>query len=265
MRHDTHPTDADLLLALDGELDRARTGVIEQHLQGCWRCRTRRDELQRAIAEFMPLHELQSPAIPPGDGPAAKLRASMASIGVDGPQRSPRRYAVPAMVGGVAIAAAAFMLTWFAGQRVSAGPLPDSRLTPGATRLISREQICAVPLEADDRGVPAHLAQQVFAQYRISSPKPRMYEVDYLISPALGGAEDVRNLWPQPYADGVWNSRVKDALEDHLRRMVCDGRIELATAQQEIARDWIAAYRKYFGAQRPIAAHALFVKDRPWE
>jgi len=63
----------------------------------------------------------------------------------------------------------------------------------------------------------------------------------------------------------VWNSRVKDALEDHLRRMVCEGRVDLATAQQEISTDWITAYRKYFRTERPLAAHALFVKDRPWQ
>ena len=30
--------------------------------------------------------------------------------------------------------------------------------------------------------------------------QPRNYEVDHLITPALGGTDDIRNLWPEPYA-----------------------------------------------------------------
>jgi len=42
---------------------------------------------------------------------------------------------------------------------------------------------------------------------------------------------------------------VKDALEDRLRNMVCSGQIDLATAQREISRDWVAAYKKYFNSR----------------
>ena len=76
--------------------------------------------------------------------------------------------------------------------------------------------------------------------------------MDYLITPALGGADDIRNLWPQPYAAPVWNARVKDALEYRLRDMVCDGGIELGEAQREIATNWIAAYKKYFHTEEPL-------------
>jgi hypothetical protein len=30
------------------------------------------------------------------------------------------------------------------------------------------------------------------------------YQVDYLINPQLGGTDDIRNLWPQPYGTTVW-------------------------------------------------------------
>jgi hypothetical protein len=71
------------------------------------------------------------------------------------------------------------------------------------------------------------------------------YEVDYLITPALGGADDIRNLWPQSYVSTAWNARVKNALEDRLRDLVCRGQLDLGEAQREIATDWIAAYKKY--------------------
>lgn len=40
----------------------------------------------------------------------------------------------------------------------------------------------------------------------------------------------------------VWNAQVKDALEDRLWELVCNGQLDLATAQREIAGNWIEAY-----------------------
>lgn len=146
------------------------------------------------------------------------------------------------------------------------GPQEDARpnrtLTPGATIPVSREALCAAG--EPDRTVPVRVAYAVFDQYGIRDPKPRAYELDYLITPALGGADDVRNLWPQPYAGGMWNARVKDALEDFLRDKVCTGEMELEEAQREIATDWIAAYKRYFGTNAPLVAHLSFQKDRAW-
>jgi hypothetical protein len=68
-----------------------------------------------------------------------------------------------------------------------------------------------------------------------------------------GGATDIRNLWPEPNYDTAWNAHVKDQLEERLHEMVCRGDVDLATAQQDISKDWIAAYRKYFHTDNPIA------------
>jgi hypothetical protein len=76
--------------------------------------------------------------------------------------------------------------------------------------------------------------------------------VDYLITPALGGADDIHNLWPQSYSATVWNAQVKDALEDRLRDLVCEGKLDLATAQRDISGNWIAAYKRYFNTDRPV-------------
>ena len=126
--------------------------------------------------------------------------------------------------------------------------------------------VCTAP-DHDEPGpvVSASLARQVFRRYGIRNPRPRSYEVDYLVPPALGGTADPSNLWPQPYSAGVWNSRVKDALEDRLRALVCEGKLDLATAQRDLASDWIAAYKKYFHTGAPLLDHVAFVKDRPWE
>ena len=87
-----------------------------------------------------------------------------------------------------------------------------------------------------NKAVTAALRRKVFEEYGIAGADPRAYEVDYLVTPALGGADDIHNLWPHSYSSTVWNAPVKDALEDRLREMVCDGSLDLAEAQREIAR-----------------------------
>lgn len=102
-----------------------------------------------------------------------------------------------------------------------------------------------------NKAVSATIQKQVFAEYGIAAAEPWAYEVDYLVTPALGGADDLRNLWPHSYST-VWNARVKDDLEDRLRSMVCDGSLDLAEAQHEIAANWIAVYKKYFHTEYPL-------------
>jgi len=87
---------------------------------------------------------------------------------------------------------------------------------------------------------------------------PDEYELDYLITPQLGGSPDPRNLWPQRYGARVWNASVKDQLEDLLPRLVCEGRVDLRTAQKDIAADWVSAYRKYFKTAAPLRPSTAF-------
>lgn len=134
---------------------------------------------------------------------------------------------------------------------VRAVTMPDPRLTPGATVVMQPSQVCASD-NVKNRDVPKELQRKVFEKYGIKGSPTQAYEVDYLITPALGGAEDVHNLWPQSYKATVWNAFVKDQLEDYLREQVCSGSMDLATAQQEIAGDWIAAYKKYFHTEQPL-------------
>jgi hypothetical protein len=35
--------------------------------------------------------------------------------------------------------------------------------------------------------------------------------------------------------------------------MVCAGKVDLSTAQKDIASDWIAAYKKYFHTDAPLS------------
>ncbi len=255
-----HISDAELLQWLDGELTVDRATVIGKHVQNCYPCLARQCKLQDGLAHYLQARSaLLDGQVPPIDGPVAKFAARLRTMP---PVTQPSRtWALPAIALAAAMALAGF---WWIANHAEHPMKPNARLTPGKTLALSREQVCAVPADDDQRIVPAALAGQVFTSYGIR-PTPRSYEVDYLIAPALGGATDVRNLWPQPYAGGVWNARVKDALENQLRQLVCDGAVDLPTAQHEIATDWIATYRKYFRTDQPLAAHAHYLKDRPWE
>lgn len=102
-----------------------------------------------------------------------------------------------------------------------------------------------MPHEEVVHDVSSPLRQAVFREYGIVNPRPEDYEIDYLIAPGLGGTEDIHNLWPEPSTTPQWNAHVKDVLEERLHQLVCDGELDLPTAQRAIATDWIAAYKKY--------------------
>ncbi len=255
------------MLAMDGELGEPRRSYVEGHLRQCGECRARRGEWEAAILEYMKWQRVEAQAARPSAEAVAmaRLRTALEAEGAAERRWIPPMRASIATAGLVLLLPLGFVVWTQLWMAHPPGPLPDARLTPGAVRFLSQEQVCSVPPEDEGRLVPPDLARQVFARYRMADPQPRTYEVDYLISPALGGTTSIQNLWPVPYSSGVWTSRVKDALEDRLRRLVCTGQLDAATAQREIALDWIAAYRKYFRTNAPVAEHALFTKDSPWE
>jgi hypothetical protein len=265
---DTHIPDAELLELLDGEATGRDIARIQAHLGECWRCRSRRAKLEGTIEGFIRAHRAQ-PGMPPIDVSREQLRARLRQAGrpLTAPELPRRRFAFkPRLALGTAAAGAllALGIVYLNVQDVAAST-PNVHLTPGAIRTASREEICST---ADTKGfypIPATLAYRVFEKYKIRNPGHRSYEVDYLITPALGGADDIRNLWPQPYVSGEWNAHVKDALEHYLHHEVCAGNLDLETAQRDISTDWIAAYRKYFKTNVPLAKHGEFSVDPPWE
>jgi hypothetical protein len=89
--------------------------------------------------------------------------------------------------------------------------------------------------------VPAAVHRAVFAAYGVPDPAPEgTTEVDHLIPLALGGSNDVANLWLES-APGY---QEKDRLEVALHRGVCAGRMPLAEAQRAIAEDWVGAAKR---------------------
>ncbi|MGA8598629.1 MAG: zf-HC2 domain-containing protein [Bryobacteraceae bacterium] len=259
---ESHLSDQTLLMAIDGELSAVDEARVQSHIAGCWDCRTRKQEMEGAIGEFMRLHRRLDPQIPPSAGPRALLKARLAEVA--GTQRpswlhrlrtSPLRMSWMILGAACAVAAMTFFISrlWNAqtAEPVVSVAVPNPSLTPGATVLESWREVCN-DSNANNKAVPVALRRRIFDEYGIRTADPSAYEIDYLVTPALGGADDIHNLWPQSKKATVWNAQVKDALEDHLRDLVCEGQLDLVTAQREIATNWIDAYKKYFHTDQPL-------------
>lgn len=123
-------------------------------------------------------------------------------------------------------------------------PLNSLTLTPGATSGLTAAQLCSKTFRTGSvRDVTEATKHSACAEYGLSRADctGSKVEIDHLISLELGGSNDLKNLWPQPYLPKP-GAREKDVVEDELHRQVCAGTIPLATAQHEISTDWYAVY-----------------------
>jgi hypothetical protein len=130
---------------------------------------------------------------------------------------------------------------------------PDPNLTPGDTFDVTREDLCVSGYTKKVRNVPAEMKLEVYEEYGITSHGFGDYEVDHLIPLELGGSNSIKNLWPESHRTLPWNAQVKDRLESKLHQLVCSGQLDLKTAQQAIASNWIEAYNFYVSPNPPIS------------
>jgi hypothetical protein len=269
LNRNLHPSDQDLLLFSDGELSTRRAARVRKHLAACWSCRARAAQIEVTIGEFLQMHRLDSLELPPLAGPRALLKArlaqSVAQNGGGGWQPSLLSLQARSLAYLCALAIVVVLGTRMllrnaveheTGSAEYAGLLPNPALTPGATRPIGFDDICSMDHDEVVIPISASMRQKIFDEYGIGGRPFEDYEVDYLITPGLGGSDDIRNLWPQPRYNAMWNSFVKDRLEDYLHQMVCQRRLSLATAQKDVATDWISAYKKYFHSNTPLSSAA---------
>ncbi|MGA7217673.1 MAG: hypothetical protein WBX38_05135 [Candidatus Sulfotelmatobacter sp.] len=279
-KENLHVADEELLLLEDGALEAGSADRVRGHLRRCQRCEARLKELENTLSGFGKAHKKTwEAALQCGDGPRALLRARLAEVALKereqawlvngwlpGSWRVIFQHRRAAIFAGAAIAILMLLTVGLRrnGER-SQNTLafvgreePDLRLTPGATVPVTESEVCGGAAQRPISAVPVSLKRKVFEEYGVTQLQPDAYEVDYLITPELGGATDIRNLWPEPYQNTLWNAHVKDQLEDRLRQMVCRGDVDLSTAQRDISTDWIAAYRKYFHADKPVADNSSF-------
>ena len=255
-----HLSDEELLLFSDQELPTRQAATVREHVAQCESCRGRLTALENASACFADLHQQEFQAQSFHSVHARNLlktrlsgsgsrRATFWNVVTQ--QLAGACLALMLVVGGIwtvrHIMRAETSLDATKGEAIA---LPRRTLTPGSTRAVQVADLCSSQELGNDPPVSSSLEQAVFREYGVPASSRKDYELDYLITPALGGVDSIQNLWPQPHSS-TWNARVKDQLEDHLHELVCQGRLQLATAQSDIASDWIAAYKRYFNTDKP--------------
>lgn len=278
LNEDAHLSDQELLLAADGELPTGRAEQVHSHLAACWDCRARMAEIEATITDFARAHRQSlDPQLPSIAGPRALLRAQLAEL-TSKPEPGSWRWLfqfnsttraaaficvaffIAAVVGTLLLRHSTLRVANSVAASSERGAEPDRSLTPGATRMVAIGDVCAMPHEQVVGEVSTSLRQEVFQEYGIVNARADDYEIDYLIAPGLGGVEDIHNLWPEPYTSRTWNAQVKDNLEERLHELVCANKLDLPTAQHEIATDWIAAYKKYFHTDRPLSVRSDLIR-----
>lgn len=260
-----HLREVDLLRLADGEGSAGERAAWRAHAAACADCAARLHALVRLAADTTAVLREDTSSSDAADARTAlDARATLAARLAREPDRSsrpaPRRIAaLVARWSTVAAAIVAVLLTARAltsrargggAPAIEHGALPNAALTPGATDEITMADVCGGsrgPAPADPE-----VRQRILHDYGMAGVPDHEYELDYLITPQLGGANDPRNLWPERYTDRTWNARVKDQLEDLLPGLVCEGKVDLRTAQREIAANWIQAYKKYFRTDTPL-------------
>jgi hypothetical protein len=257
-------------MATDRELSVRQRELAEAHLAECVTCRERRACLS-AVADLFDVRSRSTPDAEWVERERTRLRHKLKQMPpLPRPLApGPAHVTATAVLGmtsaaAVVFAAALFFRGALPSERVisSTAPpatettmLPVAGLTPGATWDVTMEELCA-DRRHEQRPVPDVLRARVLNDYGMAHVPPTEYELDYLIAPALGGAADAKNLWPQRYDSTSWNPFVKDQLERVLPAMVCGGAVPLETAQRDIAANWIAAYKKYFRTSVPLLTHS---------
>jgi hypothetical protein len=273
--HAPHPSDETLLCGADGELPDRQRDALDTHLAVCDACRNRIDAMRASADEAIaawrdPSKELDVHRL------RVRLRAGLERRSTELDRswrfriaRSMARVPSAALAAG---AAAVFLIGAFlirsalvrglstgTNVPIEAGALPIRTLTPGATAHVTADDLCAGRAPAKEEIAPA-IRHAVLRDYGMDGLPDSEYELDYLITPELGGSSDRRNLWPERYSARVWNARVKDQLELLLPSLVCQGTVDLSTAQHDIAVNWIAAYKKYFHTDRPVIVQARVMR-----
>lgn len=172
-------------------------------------------------------------------------------------------------------------LTGTAQAELPAHDMPNPTLTPGGddaetVRDVTIYDVCqrvnGVPnpkfkSTSTVRNVSGKTGRLVYNQYGLSGnhtgyckdvlalamgDEDEGCELDHLCSLQLGcnngvprtGVTVNTNVWPQPYF-GRCNAHDKDALENKLHALMCNGEITMKQAQTLISTDWISAYSTY--------------------
>jgi hypothetical protein len=133
------------------------------------------------------------------------------------------------------------------GQCKLNGFLPDKTCNPGVTDPnVTQENIYSTICKKGytqtvrpDVDYTNKLKIEGIQAYGYADTKLSDYEEDHIIPLEVGGSpSDPKNLFPEP----IEQAKLKDLVENYLNAEVCDGKLDLKIAQNEVAKDWYNVY-----------------------
>jgi len=130
---------------------------------------------------------------------------------------------------------------------------PNPNITGGSVRIDGHDVNTTCGHSKAHRGSMSHTRRdEILTLYGLPPRTHPDYEIDHLIPLCLGGSDDPSNLWPEPRRsiEPKWNAEAKDRLERFMCDMVCGGVLDIGTAQEAFAKDWIAAYQTYYEGRK---------------
>ncbi len=128
---------------------------------------------------------------------------------------------------------AGLILTGFcAALALANDDFPRADLTPGVVASTDIHDVCGtvggLTYSKRHRATTSEMKHEVLRRYGVSHAG----EIDHRVPLCLGGADDIRNLWPQQ------SFAAKDKLEAATCRAVCSGQLSLQAGQTLFLGDW---------------------------
>lgn len=130
-----------------------------------------------------------------------------------------------------------------------AAAYPNPQFTTGKIATISIQELTATnpTYSQSHRNVPQSVKDTVKKEYGCT-----VGEVDHFIPLAVGGANDISNLWCEPAQvkdsnGNDWGYHTKDILEAYMARGMKKGIFTVQQAQQCFLVDWVSCYQAHLG------------------
>lgn len=114
----------------------------------------------------------------------------------------------------------------------------DRRCSPGVSATSRRHEVCVPGYATAHRNVSQIVKESVYDAYGIAQRAPYgqagSFEIDHIVPLELGGSNDIRNLFPEPFPDYI----AKDHMENFMHDQVCYHGLSLKSAQRFFERKY---------------------------
>jgi len=129
--------------------------------------------------------------------------------------------------------------------KITSTTYPNKNITPGNILTMDATFLCipGTPEKLHKDSIPESVVKQVFANYHITYPTTKAYQIDKYIPYSLGGSDNIKNLWPQGETPTP-GYKEKDIAEKYLYDLMCNKTINITTAQERIKTDWVKVYKE---------------------